>query len=176
MRKEWGIEEYTDYFAGAGVDVIDNGVFPIGVNFVWHENLPSHVSRVTGHSAEHCTGVNESAAADDAGVGATGAVFTGTVGGRGCLVTSTGTAGTGTDGTGTAVGTATGASTGSGSDSGANAGAGSDDGFWNFSIVTPHGEKNRNPTNPTSSKPAITTNIIAEVFFAIFYLRPINWR
>ena len=66
----------SDYYIvvviGAGVDVVDIGVTPIGVNFVWHENLLSQLSWVTGHRAEHCTGDNESAAADDAGVGATG--------------------------------------------------------------------------------------------------------
>jgi hypothetical protein len=39
---------------------------------------------------------------------------------------------------------------------------------WKFSIVTPHGEKNRNPTNPTTNNAAITNNI--DNFFAIFYL------
>jgi hypothetical protein len=39
---------------------------------------------------------------------------------------------------------------------------------WNFSIVTPDGEKYRNPTNPITNNPAITNNILN--FFAILYL------
>jgi hypothetical protein len=40
--------------------------------------------------------------------------------------------------------------------------------FWNFSIVTPDGEKYRNPTNPITNNPAMTNNILN--FFAILYL------
>jgi hypothetical protein len=43
----------------------------------------SHVSWVTGHNAEHCTGVNLSAASDDAGVGAIGVGSSRTGGGGG---------------------------------------------------------------------------------------------
>ena len=63
---------YTVVLICAGVDVLDIGVTPIGSNRVWHENLLSHVSWVTGHNAEHCTGDNVSAASEDAGVGAIG--------------------------------------------------------------------------------------------------------
>ena len=63
---------YTAVVISAGVEFVVSGVVPIGANRVWHENLLSHVSWVTGHKDEHCTGVSVSAAADDAGVGATG--------------------------------------------------------------------------------------------------------
>ena len=39
---------------------------------------------------------------------------------------------------------------------------------WNFSIVTPDGEKYRNPINPKTNNPAMTNNILN--FFAILYL------
>jgi hypothetical protein len=58
-------------------------VTPIGSNRVRHENMLSHVSWVTGHNAEHCAGVNLSAASDDAGVGAIGVGSSRTGGGGG---------------------------------------------------------------------------------------------
>ena len=63
---------YTVVVISAGVEFDVSGVTPIGSSLVRHENLLSHVSWVTGHRAEHCAGVNVSAAADDAGVGAIG--------------------------------------------------------------------------------------------------------
>lgn len=129
---------------------------PIGSNRVWHENLLSQLSWVTGHKDEHCAGVNVSAAADDAGVGAIG---------TGATVTFTGGGGGGGGGRG-AVGS-TGLIEGGGT-VGTTVGRIGAGGFSNFSIVTPHGEKNKNPTNPTTSNAAMTNNI--PNFFAIFYL------
>jgi hypothetical protein len=63
---------YTVVLICAGVDVVVIGVTPIGSSLVWHENLLSQLSWVTGHNAEHCAGDNVSAAGDDAGVGAIG--------------------------------------------------------------------------------------------------------
>jgi hypothetical protein len=175
--------DYTVVLICAGVDVIVIGVVPIGSNRVWHENLLSQLSWVTGHRDEHCAGVSVSAAADDAGVGAIGVGAAIGCGGGGIdFIAGTPACGSACGGANVLEGAGRGflnactdgciggggaSSTTGGSNAGFSGAAGAS---WKFSTVTPHGDKykKRNPTKATASNAAITNNI--DNCFAIFYL------